>query len=36
MVATRNSKWIATTNFEHVSLYEDIDYDFNFYGETKL
>ena len=31
----RNSKWITKTNFENVSLYEDIDHDLNFYGENK-
>ena len=25
-----------STNFENVSLYEDIDHDLNFYGVTKL
>ena len=25
-----------STNFENVSLYEDIDHGMNFYGETKL
>ena len=30
MVTTRNFKWITTTNFENVTLYEVIDHDLNF------
>ena len=36
MVTTRNLKWVTTTYFENVTLYEDIDHDLNFYGQTKL
>ena len=32
----RNLKWITTTNFEDVSLYEDIGHVLKFYRITKL
>ena len=37
-MVTTNFKFerMSATNFEKVSLYEDINHDLNFYGETKI